>query len=56
MQKPQLKFMNLIDNSATPFVPILKTKPNSSEPLPSEICEAQEDPEEFFRDWDEVRI
>lgn len=33
IQRPQLKFKDKIDNSNTPFIPIIKRKPNSLRPL-----------------------
>lgn len=33
IQRPQLKFKDRIDNSNTPFIPILKSKPNALRPL-----------------------
>lgn len=32
--KPQLKFKDKVDNSSTPWVPILREKPNAVKPLP----------------------
>ena len=33
IQRPQLKFKDKIDNSNTPFIPIIKSKPNALRPL-----------------------
>ncbi|XP_074626271.1 exosome complex component 10-like [Acropora palmata] len=33
IQRPQLKFKDSIDNSNTPFIPIIKSKPNALKPL-----------------------
>ncbi|KAJ7350168.1 Exosome component 10 [Desmophyllum pertusum] len=33
IQRPQLKFKDRIDNSSTPFIPIIKRKPNALRPL-----------------------
>lgn len=33
IQRPQLKFKDKIDNSNTPFIPIIKRKPNALRPL-----------------------
>ena len=40
IQRPQLKFKDSIDNSNTPFIPIIKSKPNALKPLQSSkfIC------------------
>ena len=35
IQRPQLRFKDKIDNSNTPFIPILKTKPNALRSLQS---------------------
>ncbi|XP_029212610.2 LOW QUALITY PROTEIN: exosome component 10-like [Acropora millepora] len=35
IQRPQLKFKDSIDNSNTPFIPIIKSKPNALKPLQS---------------------
>ena len=33
IQRPQLRFKDKIDNSNTPFVPVIKRKPNALRPL-----------------------
>ena len=33
IQRPQLKFKDKVDNSNTPFIPIIKRKPNALRPL-----------------------
>lgn len=33
IQRPQLRFKDKIDNSNTPFIPIIKRKPNALRPL-----------------------
>jgi len=33
IQRPQLKFKDKIDNSNTPFIPIITRKPNALRPL-----------------------
>ncbi|KAJ3257880.1 Exosome component 10 [Boothiomyces macroporosus] len=35
--RPQLKFKDKVDNSNTPWVPIIKHKPNSKQPLKAEL-------------------
>jgi len=41
IQRPQLKFKDKIDNTASPFVPKIKYKPNALKPLPESILDAQ---------------
>lgn len=33
IQRPQLRFKDKIDNSNTPFIPVIKRKPNALRPL-----------------------
>lgn len=33
IQRPQLRFKDKIDNSNTPFIPVIKRKPNALQPL-----------------------
>lgn len=46
--KPQLFFEVAPDNSSTPFVPILKTKPHSLVPIDPRIGQARADKKVFF--------
>lgn len=41
MLKPQLKFKDKVDNSITPFVPILPSKPHAQKPLPNYAAHAK---------------
>ncbi|XP_054712256.1 exosome component 10-like [Uloborus diversus] len=52
--RPQLTFKDKVDNSNSPFVPIIKEKPNSIKPL-AIIIEKQGDSEEFCHPY-EVEI
>jgi len=34
VQRPQLRFQDHIDNSNTPFIPLIRRKPHALKPLP----------------------
>lgn len=41
MERPQLKFADVIDNSSSPFIPKITTKPNAQVPLDPIILKGQ---------------
>ncbi|KAL9970036.1 hypothetical protein ACROYT_G022346 [Oculina patagonica] len=45
IQRPQLRFKDKIDNSNTPFIPIIKRKPNALRPLESNSSSTGSQPE-----------
>ncbi|XP_032228856.1 exosome component 10 isoform X2 [Nematostella vectensis] len=46
IQRPQMKFKDKIDNSNTPFIPIIKYKPNALKPL-DQVAPSVQNPEDL---------